>query len=435
MDYLLPGITGIEFIRKLKKENLDVPLTMVAGKGDKKIAVEAMKQGAYDYVVKDDEYYNSLPHLIDRAHSKYLLEKERAEKEKVHAALLEEILRSQKQWQATIDAVTDYIFVTDKNREIRRTNISFAKRFNKHPREIIGMKADLLLGIDIHHPNSTLEKAMSSNMPVSDEVRIGDETYMVSSFPAMFEDVEVFVYIMKDITEMKRLRDQIYQSDKLASLGLLVSGAAHEINNSLTGILGFAELLTMRIKDDSIRKELNKISMAAERCKKIVESLLCFSRQQTPQRSLENINEIIDRTLELRTYWFRSNNVEIIRDYGNIPLVQVGSQQMQQVILNIILNAEQSIADSGRRGRIVFTTAYDSLNKKIAIRISDNGHGIPKEQLPRIFDPFFTTKPVNKGTGLGLSITHSIIAEHGGTIRAESIEGEGATFIIEMPVS
>ncbi len=345
--------------------------------------------------------------------------------EETRIALLKEITRSQKQWQATIDAVTDYIFITDSNNKIRRANISFASRFNKHPREIIDMDASKLLGMDI---------AMFSNS-ASGEITIGNETYMVSMFPTMFEDDEVIVYIMKDITETKRLREQMYHSDKLASLGILVSGVAHEINNPLTAILGHTELLMMKPEASNITKELNKIFIAAERCKKIVENLLYFARQQPPQRTLEDINEIIERTLEIRAYWQGAVNVNIIKDFGEIPRSYVDSQQLQQVILNILLNAEHAIEDAKRDGRIVISTLYDKSTGRAAISISDNGLGIATEHINKIFDPFFTTKPVNKGTGLGLSIAHSIVAEHGGRLIVKSTEGQGTTFTIELPIS
>lgn len=241
---------------------------------------------------------------------------------------------------------------------------------------------------------------------------------------------------MKDATEMKRLKDQLYHSDKLASLGLLVSGVAHEINNPLTGILAYAELLYMRVNDEDVKKDLEKIMHGAERCKKIVENLLTFSRQRTPSRSLESINDIIDKAIDLRSYWLRTSNIEIIRDYGqDIPTLYIDSQQIQQVILNLILNAEHAIRESKKeRGMIRFSTSFNRRDQRIIVSITDNGTGIPKEIIHRVFDPFFTTKPVGIGTGLGLSISHGIIMEHGGTISVQSEAGEGTTFVIELPI-
>lgn len=343
------------------------------------------------------------------------------------------IFEGQKQWQDTLDAVKDYIFVADKDRRIRRTNISFASRFNKHPREIIGLNVDELLGIQLPVPECN-PGGTSSDMKFSEEIKLDDCTYLLSVYHAKYNADEVCVCVMKDITEIIALKNKIYQSSKIASIGLLVAGVAHEINNPLTGILGFSELLKMKVKDEGIKKEVEKIHKAAERCKHIVDSLMCFSRQQETRKSLENINDAIDKILELRAYWLRNNNIEMVKEYGSIPLAYFDVQQIQRVIFNIVMNAEHAISVSGRKGKIVIHTEHESSRNKIILKISDNGAGIPENNISRVFDPFFTTKPVNEGTGLGLSISHGIVSEHGGTISVESKEGEGSVFIIELPM-
>lgn len=356
--------------------------------------------------------------------------------EQVKEMYMEGILESQKKWRAIIDAITNYIFVIKENGVIVKANKSFAQRFNKHPREIVGMNFHELCGMDAPHRDSMIKTAIASGMPVSDEIQIADRTYILSVFSAMMKDDREFICTMQDVTEIKRLRDKLYHSDKLISLGLLVSGVAHEINNPLTGILGYTELLEMKVKDESIKSELKKIHTSAERCKKIVEGLLCFARQQAPQKGIANINNIIESTLDLRAYRLRTNNIEVVKNFdNNIPFAYLDMQQIQQVIMNIILNAEDAVIDKKEGGRIVIFTQYDSDNKKIIIKISDTGIGIHDKYLTTIFDPFFTTKPVNKGTGLGLSVAYSIIAEHGGTINVESKEGEGTTFTIKLPAN
>jgi len=350
-----------------------------------------------------------------------------------------EIVKSQKQWQATVDAITDLIFVTGKDRLIKRVNLSFSAKFNRHPKEVIGMRVDELFNLEIPHANCLLEKAFMLNQAVEDEVTIGLHTYMISVFPIVldspYDEDESFVCVMKNVTDMKKLRDQLYNSYKLASIGQLVSGVAHEINNPLTGILGFSELLLLRVKDDTIRKELEKIYKSAERCRVIVEGLLCFSRQQKPHRSLEYINDVLDKTIDLRAYWLRSRAITVVREYQETPLAYIDVQQIQHAILNILMNAEQAVLSSGRPAQVTIRTAFDKEGKKIIIGIADNGGGIPEHVRGKIFDPFFTTKPVGEGSGLGLSMTYGIIAEHGGTIRVDSTEGEGSTFTIELPIN
>jgi len=297
------------------------------------------------------------------------------------------------------------------------------------------MDINKLLSFDTLSRTALSGGELAADSMITKEVALGDSTFAVSVFPARYDDEEVLVYVMKDITEMIGLKNKLYHSYKLASLGRLVSGVAHELNNPLTGIMGYTEILGMKVQDELIRKDLDKIYKSAERCKVIIDSLLCFSRQQSPQRNLEYINDIIDKTLELRAYWHRTQRIEIVKEYGeDIPVAYIDTQQIQQVILNILMNAEQAIAESGRSGRIIIRAYYDKGSKRILLEISDNGIGISPENVPRIFDPFFTTKPVNKGTGLGLSISYGIVLEHGGSISVDSRENEGASFTIELPL-
>lgn len=347
---------------------------------------------------------------------------------------LQEVLRSQKQWQATIDAVEDYIFAVDRNERVLRVNLSFSKSVGLHPREIIGRQLRDLVSFELPRPACGMKGIGHGTGNHQQEMRIGDETYFVSVNPARFGDVDVCVYVMRNITELINLKNTLYQSYRIASLGRLVSGVAHEINNPLTGILGFAELLGLRATEEKDKVQIGKITAAALRCKKIVESLLCFSRQQAPQKNLDSINDVIDRTLDLRAYWIRKRNVELVKEYGEIPLAMIDSQQVQQVILNLLLNAEQAIEEKGIEGRIVITTGQSEDRKRFRVWISDNGIGIADQHKERIFDPFFTTRPVQQGAGLGLSISHGIVTEHGGTIRVESRKGEGATFVVEIPL-
>jgi signal transduction histidine kinase len=163
--------------------------------------------------------------------------------------------------------------------------------------------------------------------------------------------------------------------------------------------------------------------------------MLTFSRQTPAQKNVEKINDIIDKTIELHQYWLKSTNIEIIKEYGDVPSISIDNQQMQQVVLNLLINAEHAIADADRNGTITFKSLFDPQSKITSIEVSDNGKGIPQEVLPKIFDPFFTTKPVNKGTGLGLSIAHGIIAEQGGTIEAKSDIGRGTSFVIKLPAA
>lgn len=341
------------------------------------------------------------------------------------------ISESRRQWMGMLDAITDFIFLTDQDGIIVRTNRALATAFGKHPKELIGHKCDEFVQIDLPRIDGTEKER---EIPLTVEKTINGETFLISSFPFYDNEKLLTVHVMKNITSLEKLRERLYYADKLTSLGLLVSGVAHEINNPLTGIIAYTELLRMRQLDPTIDRELDKILGSAERCKRIIENLMTFSRQRAPSRTIEMINDLIDRTVELRTHPLKTHNIEVVRDYCAMQSVFIDSQQLQQAILNILLNAEQAIVGSQqRKGRITIATEYDREAGRVRISISDNGPGIPKDSLARVFDPFFTTKPVGVGTGLGLSIAYGIVTEHGGTLTAESGEGEGTTFILEIP--
>jgi nitrogen-specific signal transduction histidine kinase/ActR/RegA family two-component response regulator len=244
------------------------------------------------------------------------------------------------------------------------------------------------------------------------------------------------IHVAKDVSNEKLLRQQLIQSEKLSAIGELISGIAHELNNPLTGVMGYSQLLQLRKDlDERARDSLLKINNLALRCQKIVQNLLSFARKQKPERNLSNVNDMLERTVELRNYELSVNNIEIVRDLDrNLPKTIADAHQLQQVFLNIITNAEHAMLQSHGRGRLVIRSRADLQNNNIVVEFIDDGPGIPDAQLSKIFDPFFTTKEVGKGTGLGLSLSYGIIKEHGGNIYAISRPGDGATFVIELPI-
>ncbi len=244
------------------------------------------------------------------------------------------------------------------------------------------------------------------------------------------------VSTFREVTQIKRLQQQLMQSEKLAALGQLVSGVAHELNNPLTSVIGYTQLaLAAPTLDPQIRERLDIVSREAERTRRIVQNLLSFSRHHRPSRSYLDINELLERTLELRAYEMRVTNIRIDRELGSIPLVMADGHHLQQVFLNIVVNAEQAMNNCERGGTLTVKSMVKRVEGKdwVEVQIADDGPGIEAENIHRIFDPFFTTKPVGQGTGLGLSISYGIIKEHGGAIRAESKPGQGTMFITELP--
>lgn len=236
------------------------------------------------------------------------------------------------------------------------------------------------------------------------------------------------------LQQVKMTQAQLIQSEKLSAVGQFVAGVAHELNNPLTTVVGYSELLQQTQADEKTRGFLERIAKSAHRCHKIVQSLLSFARQHPPERKLVQIQTALDEVLEIMAYELRTSNVTVVRDCASdLPRILADGHQLQQVFVNILNNARQAIEPFERDGRIVIQTRH--AGDSVVIAFSDNGPGIRPENVARIFDPFFTTKPVGKGTGLGLSLCYGIIQEHGGKISARSEPGQGATFTIELPIA
>ena len=239
------------------------------------------------------------------------------------------------------------------------------------------------------------------------------------------------VVLLRDVTEERLLQERLLQSEKMASVGQLVSGVAHELNNPLTGVMGFAQLLLMRDLDERSRREVETILGEAERAAKIVQNLLSFARRRKAEKELVDLNVLLQRVLELRSYDLRLKNISLEMDLDpQLTKTLADADQLQQVFFNIIINAEQAMLQAQGRGRLTVRSA--GAGDRIRVVFADDGPGIARENLRRIFDPFFTTK--DSGTGLGLTIAYGIVEDHGGRITVDSAMGRGATFTLEMPV-
>jgi len=239
----------------------------------------------------------------------------------------------------------------------------------------------------------------------------------------------------RDITERKAVEQQVLMTNKLASIGELASGVAHELNNPLTAVMGYAQLLVDNNDvPPHVKSDLDKVYQESQRAAKIVQNLLSFARRRRPEKTYFDVNDLVQRTLELRSYELKTTNISVYVNLGpDLPEIKADYHQIQQIIMNILINAEQALSEARRRGKITMTTS--AADGRIRISIADNGHGILKDNISKIFDPFFTTKEVGKGTGLGLSVCHGIVTAHGGKIYVESERGRGSTFIVELPVA
>ena len=265
----------------------------------------------------------------------------------------------------------------------------------------------------------------------------------ISSRLIDFHDEKVIVSHTSDLSdhikmqqELEHQRETLHQNEKLSALGGLLAGVAHELNNPLSVVLGLSLMTKESAVDAKSRERADKIGKAAERCARIVKTFLAMARQQPAQISNVTIDEVVAAAVEVAAYSIRSSDIELSVDLQpDLPAIWADPDQLSQVLINLLVNAEQALHDWDGPRRITISTRSHPLNGNIIVRVADTGPGIPKEILPRIFEPFFTTKEVGAGTGIGLSFCDRIVQSHGGTIKVEAMRSGGSAFVIALPAS
>lgn len=363
------------------------------------------------------------------------------EREKLLSELqdsITKISRSQKEWQNTFDSITDLISIHDTNYNIIKANRAFEKHFGLSAKEVINRKCfEVFHGTGIEMTNCPHKITTAKNLPATEDV-LDPKTnriLRVSTFPYYSPEGEFIgsIHIAKDVTEEKEKEMRLIMTERLASLGQMASGIAHEINNPLSAIAGCAEGLLSRVMKGRFEPELfeNYLKIISEeimRCKGITTSMLSFVRKTTYEKKEINMNETLDKTIEIIGFQGRLQRVEIKKDYKEGIIIYGSEGELRQVFLSIITNALDAMNDTGA---ITLETGIEG--DTVFIKITDAGPGIPQQHLNRIFDPFFTTKSDKGGTGLGLSIANKIVANHNGAINVISEEGKGTTFKIILP--
>jgi two-component system NtrC family sensor kinase len=351
------------------------------------------------------------------------------------------VARSEARYQRLVETAPDPIFTVDLEGRFTSVNRAFENALGRAREELVGASfADVLSGSERQLARELLDDTTAGRRAQA-EIRYRDAsgelcTGSVTATPVV-EDGEICgcLGIIRDVTGERRLADQLLQREKLAAVGQLVSGVAHELNNPLAGVLAFAQLLESAPGSaEEQREAIRAIHKEAKRAAKIVSNLLLFARERDPERTRTDLNAVMTDALELRRYVLRTQQVEVVMELDpSLPAVWADPFQLQQVILNLITNAEYALKGVEHEKQLTLRTWF--ADNRVCASVADNGTGIEAEVIDRVFNPFFTTKEVGEGTGLGLSISHGIIRQHGGHIGVESVVGKGATFTVDLPLS
>jgi two-component system NtrC family sensor kinase len=337
-----------------------------------------------------------------------------------------------------LESFPDLILVVDLDERYTFVSSRMRDLLGYQPEDVVGKKIseteDHSAELAILYRDVAFNQRVFSSAEYGARHRDGSWRTMRAS-ASQFYDAEArlggVIISVRDITTEKKLEQQIVQSERLAAMGAMIGGVAHELNNPLTSILGVSELLQDSQTSDSARKQIAMLQQQARRAAEIVHNLTYFSRPPAPGKSKVNLGEVVERTLNLHAYSLRKNNitVDFLRD-PVLPYVEGDPHQLMQVFLNLILNAEQAIREARDRGTLRIRLAGNGAY--VSACFQDDGPGIPADILPSIFDPFYTTKRPGRGTGLGLSICKSVLKEHNGTVEAANAPGGGAVFTVTL---
>jgi PAS domain S-box-containing protein len=360
--------------------------------------------------------------------------------------LLEDVLRSRRELESTVNSLADLVVVTDSQSLITHSNAAFARRLGKRTEDIVSRPLRDFFGPELVRWLGTLGDIAARDKQFQtqelNDSRLGG-TFLFTVSPLVGRDADQIglVIVARDVSdeskheaERTELRNRLTQSEKLAALGQFVAGIAHELNNPLQGVLGHLELMLHSSAQLPARakRDLKLVFREADRAAKIVHNLLVFAGSRRIARRRLNVSLVVGRALSLRATACAAAGIDVVKDLApKLPRIAGDSLLLQQALLNIIVNAEQALTGvSGPRRLEVRTIRQGPM---VLVQVSDNGPGISADVLPRLFEPFFTTKEVGKGTGLGLAIAYGIVQEHGGELHASNRPEGGAMFTVELP--
>ncbi len=362
-----------------------------------------------------------------------------------NSRLYNRVSRAKSEWEATFNAVTDAVFLIDTDYNVLLHNNRLPPNIDKLWHQALSNKCfDRLHGQSRPCKTCPIEELKRSGKPAFLSWRTDEGLLLQTSYYPVFNEegqLSAVTIILKDVTEKTRMEAKLVQSAKLAAIGEMAAGVAHELNSPLTVIIGTAQMLIRELADKDRPQEgeeLEDIINSGIRCKRIIQNLLTFSRQDQIPLSDTDLNEEVDRVLSLIKYQINRNQIQIRKNLcADLPKLRANGPQIQQVLTNLLVNARDAIIERAPQEKIieVSSSLRSKGNKCFAVlSVKDNGAGIAPESLSKIFTPFFTSKEATRGTGLGLSVSLGIIESHNGTIEVDSVPGKGSTFSLVLPV-
>lgn len=353
----------------------------------------------------------------------------------------ERYLITQLRLEGIIQSAMDAIITVDERQRILMFNDAAERMFKRQAREMIGQPLDELIPARFREPHrhhiqkfgrsGVTNRKMGSLGTVTGLKADGEEFPVEASISQItVEGKKFYTVILRDLTERKRMEEQLRRTERIAELGTLASGMAHEIGTPMNVILGRAEYLMQRTQEEPLKKGLQTIISQVERITRVMDQLLAFARRKPVERRALDLQKTIEDNLDIFEERLARHRIIVEKSFaGSCPLVFADSDQMSQVMINLVMNALHAMPDGG-----TLRVGVSPRDGVVRLTVADTGHGIPQDVVDKIFDPFFTTKEFGKGTGLGLTVVKGIIEEHQGTIAVESDSGKGTTFSIDLPV-
>jgi PAS domain S-box-containing protein len=439
LDHSLPDGEGLNWLRRFNELGIGIPTIFVTAKGDPRLAIEAMKEGVFDYINRSAECAKAFPFVVNRAIEGYGLMLEKV-------SLQKELIETKNFLESIVEKAGDAISVVNLEGKVLYWNEGAERIYGYQKEEVLGEKISQFLYPKDDPMRAREEKLMDElmarvkrgevvpNVEVKRQTKEGREI-ITSMTISPLRDAEGKIIgasrICKDITDLKKAEERLILAERLSSLGELTAGVAHELRNPLAGIKINTQILS-RKKDlpEMEKKLLSSTQEGIEKIQKIVDDMLHFAKPKASHFKEEEINEVVEKSLAILQTKLKKGNISSAFERAQeLPRVRIDIHQIQQVLINLMLNSIQAM----EKGGILTIRTFSENEGGVGIEVKDTGVGIPRSHLKKIFDPFFTTK--SEGTGLGLSISLKILENHEASIDAVSEEGKGSTFTIHFPVT